>query len=201
MNKIYIGMILVLLAIIVLQRECIPVKVKPVEPIILVDTVFKEVKLTETKTVPVYKTITKVLPGDTIFIPDTSYNKLKEQYIYISERYRSRNIHIDTVKIDTIGNVVVIDTIQYNVLKKRTYKHDYKIPTITKTIIKPAEKKGQLYIGFQLASHLKSYSFGNAQVSALYKNKNDIMFGVHYGIDGTEQTYLGFSTYWKIKLK
>jgi hypothetical protein len=194
MNKVYLSIIGILFVVILLQIQCGPTDVITKETV-KIDTVYKNVNRIETKTLTVYKTVTKRLAGDTVFVPDTNYNKLKEQYILLSKSYASRNLYIDTVKIDSIGILVVNDTIQYNAIRKRTYKHDYKIPTITKTIIKKADPTRQLYLGMQLSVEPKPLNYANAQFGLLYKDKKDRMFGVHAGLSQSQIPYVGLSTY------
>ena len=194
MTKIYWSIIGILVVVILLQMQCGPTDVI-IEEKVKIDTAYKNVNLVETKYLTVYRTVTKRLPGDTVFIPDTNYNKLKEQYILLSKSYAARNLYIDTVKIDSIGILVVNDTIQYNAIRKRTYKHDYKIPTITKTITKKADPTRQLYLGMQLSVEPKPLNYANAQFGLLYKDKKDRMFGVHAGLSQSQIPYVGLSTY------
>ena len=194
MTKIYWSIIGILVVVILLQMQCGPTDVI-IEEKVKIDTAYKNVNLVETKSLTVYRTVTKRLPGDTVFIPDTNYNKLKEQYILLSKSYAARNLYIDTVKIDSIGILVVNDTIQYNAIRKRTYKHDYKIPTITKTITKKADPTRQLYLGMQLSVEPKPLNYANAQFGLLYKDKKDRMFGVHAGLSQSQIPYVGLSTY------
>jgi hypothetical protein len=179
MTKIYLSIIAVLFVVIILQRQCTPVSKVP-KSIVTIDTVYKHIKVIEIKEVPVYKTITKRLPGDIIFVPD------------------NRNIYVDTIKLDSIGHIVVTDTLQYNRLRKRTCKYDYTIPVITKTVTEYKETR-QLYMGIQLSVETNPINYTNAQLGLLYKDKHDRVFGVHGGISYNQKPFVGVSSYWLIK--
>lgn len=197
MTKIYLTIIAVLFVVIILQRQCAPVSKVP-KSVVTIDTVYKHIKVTEIKEVPVYKTITKRLPGDTIFVPDTNYYALQEQYIQLSKLYSNRNIYVDTIKLDSIGHIVVTDTLQYNRLRKRTCKYDYTIPVITKIVTEYKETR-QLYMGIQLSAETNPINYTNAQLGLLYKDKHDRVFGVHGGISYNQKPFVGVSSYWLIK--
>lgn len=199
-QRIYLIVIAVLVAIILLQRSCsTPNKVfVPGENKIVYDTVWKHVVKKEVRKVPLLVRDTVSLPGDTVFIPDGNYEKLKSQYLTLANNYGARNIYRDSVQLDTFGYVVVIDTLQYNLLKSRQYLHNYKIPTVTGYV--QQEQRRQLYIGGGISIN-KSLELANLQVGVLYKTKKDQIYGIQTGISQNLQPYLGISSYWKIKLR
>jgi hypothetical protein len=199
-QRIYLIVIAVLVCIILLQRSCSsPNKVfVPGENKVLYDTVWKHVLKTEVKRVPVLVRDTIPLPGDTVFVPDTNYNKLKIQYTNLAKSYGTRNLYRDSIQLDTLGYLVVIDTLQYNLLKSRVYQHNYKLPTVTGYV--QQEQRRQLYIGGGISIN-KSLELANLQVGLLYKTKKDQIYGVQTGISQNLQPYFGISSYWKIKLK
>jgi hypothetical protein len=170
----------------------------PGENKVLYDTVWKHVLKTEVKRVPVLVRDTITKPGDTVFVPDTNYDNLKLQYTNLAKSYGTRNLYRDSIQLDTLGYLVVIDTLQYNLLKSRVYQHNYKLPTVTGYV--QQEQRRQLYIGGGISIN-KSLELANLQVGLLYKTKKDQIYGVQTGISQNLQPYLGISSYWKIKLK
>lgn len=192
--------IAVLIAIIFLQRQCSP-SPKEQKPTIVtkVDTLWKEVHDTVTKDVPVYVSI-PTKPGPE-YIPSDNCDSLRKQYLVLRDRYLVKNVYVDTIKLDTFGIVQVIDTVQFNKLKKRTRIDDYKIPTIIKetTIIKPADPVRQLYVGGNLFGNTNSLQL--LTPGLLYKNKKDQIYQLNVGLNFDGSLTFGLGTYWKIKLK
>ena len=197
-QRIYLIVIAVLVAIILLQRSCTKKVFVPGKDNVVYDTVWNKVIKKEVKKVPLFIKDTISLPGDTVFIPDSSYNKLKSQYLKLANNYGARNIYRDSLQLDNLGYVIVTDTVQYNLLKSRSYLRNYKIPTVTGYV--KQEQRRQLYIGGGISIN-KSLELANLQVGLLYKNKKDQIFGVQTGISQNLQPYIGISSYWKIKLK
>ena len=192
--------IAVLVAIILLQRQCSP-SPKEQEPVIVtkVDTLWREVHDTVTKEVPVYVSI-PTKPGPE-YIPSDNCDSLKQQYLSLRDKHISKNVYVDTIKIDTFGIVQVVDTLQFNKLKKRTTISDYKIPVIIKetTITKPADPVRQLYIGGNLFGNRNSMQV--ITPGLLYKNKKDQIYQLNVGLNFDGQITFGLGAYWKIKLK
>lgn len=192
--------IAVLIAIIFLQRQCSP-SPKEQEPTIVtkVDTLWEEVHDTVTKDVPVYVSI-PTKPGPE-YIPSDNCDSLRQQYLVLRDRYLVKNVYVDTIKLDTFGIVQVIDTVQFNKLKKRTRIDDYKIPTIIKetTITKPADPVRQLYVGGNLFGNTNSLQL--LTPGLLYKNKKDQIYQLNVGLNFDGSLTFGLGAYWKIKLK
>lgn len=197
-QRIYLIVIAVLVAIIFLQRSCTKKVFVPGKDNVVYDTIWNKVIKKEVKKVPLFIKDTISLPGDTVFVPDSSYNKLKSQYLKLANNYGARNIYRDSLQLDNLGYVIVTDTVQYNLLKSRSYLRNYKVPTVTGYV--KQEQRRQLYIGGGISIN-KSLELANLQVGLLYKNKKDQIFGVQTGISQNLQPYIGISSYWKIKLK
>lgn len=199
-QRIYLIVIAVLVCIILLQRSCsAPSKVfVPGKNKVVYDTVYKQITKTEYKKISLLKRDTTYVPGDTIFVPDSNYEKLKQQYLILASNYGARNTYRDTLQLDSLGFVVITDTLQYNNLKSRFYQNNYKIPTITGYV--QQEQRRQLYIGGGISIN-KSLELANLQVGLLYKTKKDQIYGIQTGISQNLQPYFGISSYWKIKLR
>jgi hypothetical protein len=199
-QRVYLAVIAVLVVVIFLQRSCtgghkyLPTS----KDKIVYDTIWNTVSKTEYKKIPVYKHDTTYVEGDTIFVADSNYDKLKLQFENLAKNYGSRNIYRDSLLLDSIGYVLVLDTLQYNNLVSRTYTHNYKIPTVTGYV--QAEQRRQLYIGGGISVD-KGFGLSNLQMGLLYKNKKDQIFGVQTGVSQDLKPYVGVSSYWKIKLK
>lgn len=144
------------------------------------------------KTITVNHTDTVYKPGDVIFVADTNYNALKKQYDELVQLFKVRNIYQDSIPIDSLGEVKIIDTIQYNKIQSRKYFLNYSLPVTTTE--KVSEPKHLFYMGGGLS--LTKSKFRQVQASLLYKPKKNNIFGVHIGsgVDGT--IYYGGSAYW-----
>jgi len=197
-QRTYLIVIAVLVFVIFSQRSCTSSPQTPEPPQVVYDTSWNTITLTETKRVPFIVRDTAFLPGDSVFIPDLDYDKLKLQYQSLALDYRARNIYRDSLLVDSFGYIIIMDTLQYNKLALRTYKHSYSIPTII-GYVQPKQKR-QVYVGGGLSVD-QDITLANLQMNLLYKNKKDQIFGVHTGISQNLKPYFGGSMYWKIKLK
>lgn len=200
MNKLLSVIIFVLVVVILFQKNgCTYIHDKKPEVVTVHDTswqvhdslIIKKLKIKET----IYDTVST--PPE--YIADTNYPKLKAQYDALVIAYLAKNIYADTVKLDTLGYVTVADTVYKNELQKRSYKYNYKVPTITvtTTITKQTPPKGALFIGGGVAGTKTSLDLLHGGL--LYKSKKDKVFGLHIGINGNSQLAYGVQSYWKIK--
>ena len=191
--------ITVLVAIILLQRFCTP-SIPSEEPVIVtkIDTLWKEVHDTIKKDVPIYVSI-PTKPGPE-YIPSDNCDSLRKQYLVLRDKYITRNVYVDTIKIDTFGIVKVIDTVQFNRLLTRLSIPDLKIPIITKetTIIKKTDPVRQLYIGGNLFGNQNSLQA--ITPGLIYKTKKDQIYQANVGLNFDGQLTFGLGTYWKISL-
>ena len=194
--------IVLLTLVIILQRTCSKsVKIADDKITIKTDTVWKHTHDTVFQDV---KIIEKVFvdsenvnhyPGETIDTCKARFQNLLKEHLV-------RTVYSDTLKLDSLGTIVVRDTVWINKLYgKRSYTKNYKIPQVTKTITitKQEEPKRQLYVGlnaFANRNDITAFSPG-----FIYKTKKDQIYQASVGVsfDGTV-TY-GFGTYWKIKIK
>jgi hypothetical protein len=168
------------------------------EPIVLTkyDTVWKHTHDTIIKKVNVVKIIH---PKEPVFLAGDNIDTCKARFNKLAKEYTAKLVYCDTIKLDSIGIITVVDTVSYNKIKDRKYIRNYKIPLVTKTttIIKQPDPKRQLYIGGNLfgdTNKLQSISPG-----IIYKDKKDRIFQVNVGVNFDGQIVYGVGTYWKIK--
>ena len=197
-NKIPYYLIASLVAIIILQRSCnnnmdiddnkITVKTDTVWKVTK-DTVFKTVNAVKTEYISRDKEEYK--PGESIDTCKTRFNNLLKEHLV-------RTVYSDTLKLDSLGTVVIQDTVWLNKLYgKREYIKDYKIPFVTKTIIKKEDPRRQMYIGGN------GFIGGSGLLTPglIYKDRKDRVYqaNVSVGFDGSIN--YGFGMYWKINLR
>ena len=191
-----------LLVIILFQRvQCGspgPVKGGGIDTVIRIDTVYlKKDTIIKKKIYPIQVDTLY----DTSFIPNPNYDSLKLQFESLSKDYATRRVYQDSLRLDSFGYVLVIDTVKYNKLFDREYKYHYEIPVVTKSIeiVKPAPKTGQIYLGGGVAG--TKTSFQSVQAGLLFKSKNDQIIGGFVGIGTSGKILYGVQSYWRLKLK
>ena len=199
MNKLLSGIIFVLIAFMFFQNDgCTYIDHKKADTVTLHDTTWQVHDSLIIKKLKIKEVIHDTIPPE--YVADTNYPKLKAQYDAIVKEHLARNTYADTLKLDTLGWITVADTVKRNQLEHRSYKYNYKIPTITvtTTITKQAPPKGALFIGGGVTG-TKQLELQTIQGGALYKTKKDKIFGLHIGINNNSQVIYGLSSYWKIK--
>lgn len=196
-NYLIIG---ILIVIIFLQRNCNGEQtLSTPEPIVTTDTIWKTTYDT------VYKNVT-VLKKEYIKPEGEQYNSgetidtCKARFQNLLKEHLVRTVYSDTLTLDSIGTIVIKDTVWLNKLYgKREYVKNYKIPFVTKTIIKPEPPKRQLYIGGNFFGNINSIQY--ITPGLLYKNKKDQIYQVNVGISTNGDVIYGVGGYWKIKFK
>ena len=191
-----------LLVIILFQRvQCGspgPAKGGGIDTVIRIDTVYlKKDTIIKKKIYPIQVDTLY----DTSFIPNPNYDSLKLQFESLSKDYATRRVYQDSLRLDSFGYVLVIDTVKYNKLFDREYKYHYEIPVVTKSIeiVKPASKTGQIYLGGGVAG--TKTSFQSVQAGLLFKSKSDQIIGGFVGIGTSGKIFYGVQSYWRLKLK
>lgn len=194
--------ILVLLAVILLQR-CGDGEKKPeLPPSIKRDTIWVVKDSLIFSKPRVIKTV-EITSHDTIinhYIPDTNYNRLLVQYQDVVKELLAKNIHSDSIRIDTNGYVKITDTVQKNLIIGRVTDVNIKYPIIKETITVHQKPVNQLYIGGGLGAD-KTTLINQVRAGVMFKTKKDQFFGVHTGISTQGNVIYGVDSYWKISLK
>lgn len=152
----------------------------------------------------VVKTIPYTVPVDhwnTEYLPDTSSMALLiKQYEALVRELLAKNIHSDSVKIDSIGHVYITDTVSKNQIVSRSTHYSLKYPVITNTIVLPAPKVGALYAGVGVRGVDKNL-INTLHIGLMYKNKQDFMFGPNLDIEQNGVLHYGVQMYWNLTKK
>ena len=195
--------ILVLLAVILLQRCGGGGRDKnPPVPSIKRDTVWVVKDSLITSKPRVIKTV-EIRSNDTIinnYLPDTNYNKLVGQYQEVVKELLAKNIHSDSIRIDTNGYVKITDTVQKNLIIGRVTEMNIKYPIIKETITVHQKPINQLYIGGGLGASQNAL-INQVRAGVMLKTKKDQLFGANVGISTQGNVIYGIDSYWKISLK
>ena len=199
LQKNFMSLVTLALVLVVLLQRC--EAPKPSEGVTIIrDTTWIVKDSLITSKPQVTKTI-QIESHDTIinhYIPDTNYQKLVLQYQEVVNQLLAKNIYNDTLKIDTLGWVKVMDTVTKNLIANRTFKWHIKYPVIKETITIPAKKVNQVYIGGVIQGGAEINQIG---ASALLKTRNDFLFGGSLSVNTYGNLQYGVGAYWKIKLK
>jgi hypothetical protein len=189
--KKYVGsiqslLIIILAAVLLYQSQC---SRKPdVEPevIVTIETKWDTVNVTQTEYVPKWRTRV-VTEHDTIPQDIDTMSILKDYY--------SKFHYVDTLTLDTLGYLVLNDTISKNSIMSRSFVSDISIPTttITKEIYL---KKREFYWGMGLNGDASQLNYLGGEF--MYKNKQRNMFGVGMGVNQDLQPVVSGRMYWKI---
>lgn len=159
----------------------------------------------------VYKNIIDTVQHD-VHIKDIVYVKSNEpQYTYndtfCKQRFNNlvteflrKTTYEDTLKIDSLGYVIVVDTVFKNRLGERLYFKDLHIPLVTKTITitKQSDPVRQLYVGGNLFGDKTRLQYITPGI--LYKDRKDRVYQANLGINFDGTITYGGGIYWKIKL-
>lgn len=190
--------ILVLLSIIILQKCGAPAPVEA--PTVVRDTTWIVKDSLIVSKPQLIKSIS-IESHDTIinqYLPDTNYAKLVLQYQEVVNTLLAKNIHSDSIRIDSNGYVKITDTVQRNLITGRSSQVNIRYPIVKETITLPAKKVTQMYVGgvVQAAPEINQISVG-----ALLKTRNDFLFGTSLGVNTDGNIQYGVGAYWKLKLK
>lgn len=190
----------ILLLIILLQRSCTgDVVVQEPTTVVKIDTVWKIKHDTVIKKIRVTD-IKYVKPDGPEYTSGEHIDTCRARFNYLLKQHSARRVYKDTIKLDSLGTITVIDTVWLNKLKNRSYINNYKIPLVTKTstIIKAQQPKRQLYIGGNLFGDrrtLQSFTPG-----LIYKDRKDRVYQANVGVNFDGTLTFGVGTYWKINL-
>jgi hypothetical protein len=199
MNRVLTLFIVILLFIILTQDRGCGSKMEPTT-VTVHDTIWQVHDSLIIKKLKIKETIYETIQTPPEYIADTNYSRLKAQYDSLVVAYLAKNIYADTLKLDTLGYVAIADTIQKNNLQNRSYKYNYKIPTIhtTTTITKYAPLKNQLYLGGGVDGN-RAVGVTSLSAGVLLKTKKDNIYSVTVGSNVEGQINYGFRTFWKLK--
>jgi len=179
-------LVVVLAALLFLQRGCS--STPPVEPEVITEVVTKwdTVKIEKTEYVP--KIVEKVVVEiDTFSAPIDTITVLKDYY--------AKYFYTDTIQIDTLGSIVINDTITRNLISMRDVQSNIFIPTTTITNTTYLYKR-ELFWGASVSGNQEQIQSINGELMYVNKKRNAYGFGV--GVDQNFQPIFTGRLYWKI---
>ena len=127
----------------------------------------------------------------------------------ILKDYLAKIVYKDTLVLDGgLGTIALTDTITKNRILGRTWDAKVKERTIKEELIVKEPAKAQLYYGLNAGFNKEDY-VSAVGAGLILKTKKDKIYNFNIGVnnrttDGTNgafSPYVGFGTYWKIKVK
>lgn len=115
--------------------------------------------------------------------PDTSYKGILRQYEKLLAEHYATNVSRDTLRLDSLGQVYLTDSVRANNLLSRKYNYKLTIPEKTITITKTLPPRRQLYTGIEISSQAPFTTPEDIKLGFLYKTKKDQQLGVSAGIN------------------
>jgi hypothetical protein len=186
-NNIQSVVIVGLILVILLLRNCSGNRPQPQTPEIVRDTTIEYVTIE--KTTPVYipkvKYITKV-NIDTFQAPIDTSAILSD---YFAEKYYDDEQDLDSLTL------VIMDTISQNSIIGRQIHYTLKYPktTITEKIYL---NKREFYVGVGMAGNVDQINYFGGE--AVYKNKKRQAFGLGVGVNQDLVPIISARMYWKL---
>lgn len=159
-----------------------------IEEIIKTEVVTKWDTVEVAKTEYIPKIVERVVVNiDTFSIPIDTVSVLKDYY--------AKYFYTDTIQIDTLGSIVINDTITRNLIAMRDVQSNIFIPTttITNTIYL---NRREFYGGISLTGQPTQLDFINGEL--LYKGKKRNAYGIGVGINNELVPIYTFKVFWKI---
>ena len=179
-------LVVVLAVLLFLQRGCS--STPPVEPEVITEVVTKwdTVKVEKTEYVP--KIVEKVVVNiDTFSTPIDTVSVLKDYY--------AKYFYTDTIQLDTLGSIIVNDTITRNLISFRGVQSNIFIPTTTITNTVYLYKR-EFFGGIAVGATNQAVQNINGEL--LYVNKKRQAYGFGVGLNPQWQPVYTVRMYWKI---
>ena len=179
-------LVVVLAVLLFYQNSCS--STPPVEPQTITEVVTRwdTLKVATKEYVPKYirKTIVNI---DTFQAPIDTMSILRDYY--------AKYFYTDTIKVDSLGFIVINDTVTRNLISMRDVQSNIFIPTTTITNTVYLYKR-EFYGGISVGSTNQAVQNINAEL--LYINKKRQSYGFGVGLNPQFQPVYTVRMYWKI---
>ena len=180
-------LIVVLVVIILLMRSCSGNKTIP-EPKIITETVVKwdTVVVEKTQYIPKWRTKVTTIHDTVLANVDTAF---------ILNDYYSTYAYTDTLSLDSLGSIVINDTISKNSILFRNIQSNIFIPTITVTNTSYIYQR-EFFGGISVGSSPTAIQNLNGEI--LFVNKKRQAYGFGIGVNNEFTPIYTGRLYWKI---
>lgn len=159
-----------------------------IEEIVKTEVVTKWDTVEVAKTEYVPKIVERVVVDiDTFSTPIDTVSVLKDYY--------AKYFYTDTIQIDTLGSIVINDTITRNLIAMRDVQSNIFIPTTTINNTVYLNRR-EFYGGISITGQPTQLDFINGEL--LYKGKKRNAYGIGVGINNQFVPIYTFKVLWKI---
>ena len=185
-------LVVVLAALLLYQKGCS--STPPVEPEVITEVVTRwdTLKVATKEYVPKYirKTVVEI---DTFQVPIDTISILKDYY--------AKYFYTDTIRVDSLGFIVINDTVTRNLISKRDVQSNIFIPTTTinNTIyLYKREFFGGISVGGMKSQVQNESPINYISGELMYVNKKRNVYGFGLGVDKDFLPIVSGRLYWKI---
>ena len=194
LERIKSTIITALVIIIILLSKCSgeggDVSIEVNEPTVVTETITitDTITVVEEKFIPKWRT--KVV-RDTVEVQKV----LEVDTLSILKDYFEKYVYLDTVQIDTLGYVTILDTLSQNRILYRKPTINIQIPTKTITLIEKKNER-EYYAGLGVRTTMDRYTWMGLEGVIRSKKGNTFLIG--FGTDNENNFSMGGSVHWKI---
>ena len=195
--------IAVLIIIIILQQQCSspfqPFNLNPfnkrieqtVEGTVItkIETKWDTVKIDSLVYIPKWKTKIETI-HDTIPANIDTLDILKDYY--------TKYFYTDTLDLDSLGNIIIKDTISRNSIVFRQITPNLLLPTTTVTRDSLISKH-EFYVGIGLAGNRTQFNYIGGEL--LFRSKHKKVYGIGLGLNQTLEPVISARMMWKLGKK
>jgi|TARA_R110000744_G_scaffold45667_2_gene101213 hypothetical protein len=195
--------IAVLIIIIILQQQCSspfqPFNLnpfnkrieQPVEGTVItkIETKWDTVKIDSLVYIPKWKTKIETI-HDTIPANIDTLDILKDYY--------TKYFYTDTLDLDSLGNIIIKDTISRNSIVFRQITPNLLLPTTTITRDSLISKH-EFYVGIGLAGNRTQFNYIGGEL--LFRSKRKKVYGIGLGLNQTLEPVISARMMWKLGKK
>ncbi len=155
----------------------------------------------EIDTIDIVKTKVITKQGKDIYHDTTIFVQvpMNVDTIAIIKNYFAKNVYKDTLHLpDSLGYVILLDTISKNTIESRMFSASVKQRTIKETTIVKELPKTKIFWGVGMGFDKTNY-IHHIQGNLLINTKCDKLYNIGAGVDINKTPFINASIYWKIK--
>lgn len=155
----------------------------------------------EIDTIDIVKTKVITKQGKDIYHDTTIYVQvpMNVDTMAIIKNYFAKNVYKDTLHLpDSLGYVILLDTISKNTIESRMFTASVKQRTIKETTIVKELPKTKIFWGVGMGFDKTNY-IHHVGANLLINTKCDKLYNIGAGVDINKTPFINASIYWKIR--
>ena len=152
-------------------------------------------------TIDIVKTKVITKQGKDIYHDTTIYVQvpMNVDTMAIIKNYFAKNVYKDTLHLpDSLGYVILLDTISKNTIESRMFTASVKQRTIKETMIVKELPKTKIFWGIGMGFDKTNY-IHHVGANLLINTKCDKLYNIGAGVDINKTPFINASIYWKLK--